>query len=244
MQRHPRLWRPEEGLAGVERVLVVIAHPDDAEFGAAGTVAALTARGVEVTYLVMTDGASGSSDPEMTRKLLAATRHLEQTAACALLGVAELEWGGYLDGHLEPSVEARRVVAAAIRRHRAQVVITLDPEMRITPRGRVNHPDHRAVGDLVLHSINPAASTRLWDPTMVEEGLEPWDIDQLWLMGFGHGPDRVDVTDTFDDKLAALRCHTSQLGDTDPEPWLREMAARMGVEVGVALAEPFRMVRL
>ncbi|WP_341253555.1 PIG-L family deacetylase [Euzebya pacifica] len=121
------------GLDGVDRALVVIAHPDDAEFGAAGTIAGWTAAGVDVRYLVMTDGASGSQDPDMNRKLLAANRHLEQTAACKLLGVTDLEWGGYLDGWLQPSLEARRIVAAAIRRHRPQIVLTLDPEMRITP---------------------------------------------------------------------------------------------------------------
>lgn len=240
----PARWDPEPGLAGVSRALVVIAHPDDAEFGAAGTVALLTAAGVDVQYLVMTDGASGSSDPAMTRKLLAATRHLEQTTACALLGVTEVHWGGYLDGYLESSVEARRVVAAAIRRHRPQLVMTLDPEVRFSSRGRVNHPDHRAVGDLVLHSINPAGSTRLWDPTLIEEGLEPWDISQLWLIGFGSGPDRVDVTETFDTKIAALRCHASQLADFDPEPMVRDWARKSGIEVGVPLAESFRIMTL
>ncbi|AXV05926.1 hypothetical protein DVS28_a1226 [Euzebya pacifica] len=239
----PRSWDPASGLDGVDRALVVIAHPDDAEFGAAGTIAGWTAAGVDVRYLVMTDGASGSQDPDMNRKLLAANRHLEQTAACKLLGVTDLEWGGYLDGWLEPSLEARRIVAAAIRRHRPQIVLTLDPEMRITPRGSINHPDHRAVGDLVMHCINPAASTRLWDPTLLEEGLEPWDIRELWLMGFGAGPDRVDVTETFETKIAALRCHVSQLGERDPEPWLREMAARAGAEVAVDLAETFRILR-
>ena len=243
-RRHPRLWDPEAGLTGVERALVVVAHPDDAEFGGAGTIALLTSRDVDVRYLVMTDGASGSSDPEMTPKLLAANRHLEQTAACNLLGVRELEWGGYVDGFLDASVESRRVVAAAIRRHRPQLVITLDPEVRINDRGRINHPDHRAVGDLVLHSINPAASTRLWDESLLAEGLEPWDIDQVWLMGFVQGPDRVDITAHFEDKVAALRCHTSQLGGQDPAPWVRDWAGRLGIEVGVALAEAFRMVPL
>lgn len=239
---HPRRWTaPEVPFA---RALVVIAHPDDAEFGCAGTVAALVAAGTEVSYLVMTDGASGSSDPEMTRERLAAMRASEQRNACDTLGVGHLEWGGYLDGYLTPSLEARRVVAAAIRRHRPELVITMDPEVRINSRGYINHPDHRAVGDLVLHSINPAASTRLWDLTLIEEGLEPWDISELWLMSFGDGADRVDITAHFDTKIAALRCHESQLGDRDVAPFVREWTAATGAPVGAELAEGFRMLQL
>lgn len=241
---HPRRFDPQAGLAGIERALVVIAHPDDAEFGAGGTIALLTGHGVDVQYLVMTDGASGSPDPDMTRKLLAATRHLEQTAACNILGVSEVMWGGYTDGYLEPTAEARRIVAATIRSVRPHLVITMDPRMRINMRGYVNHPDHRAVGDLVLHSINPAASTRLWDPSLLAEGLEVHDTDHLWLIGFGEGNDRVDITDTFGVKCEALRCHASQLGDWDPETEMAAWAAAAGAEIGATHAESFTMLDL
>jgi LmbE family N-acetylglucosaminyl deacetylase len=238
--KEPRLWEPVRPFS---RALVVVAHPDDAEFGAAGTIARFVEAGTEVAYLVVTDGASGSADPDMTREKLVAIRVDEQTAACAELGISDIEFLGYRDGYLEPTIEARRKVAAAIRRHRPEVVLTLNPELRWSEWGYVNHPDHRAVGDLVLHSINPAASTRLWDPSLIEEGLEPWDVAELWMMSFGTGPDRVDITGTFERKLAALRRHDSQLNGWDPEPRMREWAARLGKDVGVELAEAYTMLR-
>lgn len=241
MHAPPQLWTPVRPFS---RALVVVAHPDDAEFGAAGTIARWVRMGTDVRYLVLTDGASGSADPHMTRERLVAIRAAEQEAACKRLGVSDITMLGYRDGYLEATVEARRKVAAEIRRHRPEAVLTLNPELRWSPSGYVNHPDHRATGDLVLHAINPAASTRLWDPTLIDEGLEPWDVAELWLMSFGDGPDVADVTGTFASKLAALRCHASQLGDWDPEPWLREQAADRGEQVGVELAEAFTVLRL
>jgi LmbE family N-acetylglucosaminyl deacetylase len=235
-----RLWAPARPFS---RALVVIAHPDDAEFGAAGTIARWVEAGTQVSYLVVTDGASGSADPQMTRKRLVALRVEEQRAACAALGVDHVEFLGYPDGYLSASIEARRKVAAAIRRLRPEVVMTLNPDLRWTSWGYINHPDHRAVGDLVLHAINPAASTRLWDPTLIEEGLEPWDVAELWMMGFGGGAERVDITATFGRKLAALRAHASQMNGWDPEPRMREIGARLGRDVGVELAEAFTVLR-
>lgn len=236
----PTLWEPD---CPFSRALVVIAHPDDAEFGAAGTIARWVDAGTTVTYLVVTDGASGSADPKMTRERLVAIRIEEQRAACAELGVTDVEFLGYRDGYLEPSIEGRRAIAAAIRRHRPEAIITLNPDVRWSSWGYINHPDHRAVGDLVLHSINPAASTRLWDPTLIDEGLEPWDVTELWMTSFGEGHDRVDITGTFDRKLAALRAHSSQLNGWDPEPRLREWAGRVGKDVDVELAEAFTVLR-
>jgi LmbE family N-acetylglucosaminyl deacetylase len=235
-----QLWDPVRPFS---RALVVVAHPDDAEFGAAGTIARWIDLGTDVRYLVLTDGASGSADPTMTRERLRALREAEQRDACEILGASGVEFAGYLDGYLEPSIEARRIVAAAIRRHRPEAVITLNPELRWTDRGYVNHPDHRAVGDLVLHAINPAASTRLWDPTLIEEGLEPWDVAELWMMDFGGGQQLVDVTGTFDRKIAALRSHATQLNGWDPEPRLRTWMSDRGAEVGVELAEAFTVLR-
>jgi LmbE family N-acetylglucosaminyl deacetylase len=236
MDARPTLWDPVRPFS---RALVVIAHPDDAEFGSAGTVARLVELGTEVRYLVLTDGASGSADPAMTRERLAAIREQEQREACAELGVAGVTFLGHRDGYLEPTVALRRQVAAEIRRHRPELIISLDPSMRWNSRGYINHPDHRACGDVVLHCINPAASTRLWDTTLIDEGLEPWDVSELWLSAFGEGTHLVDVGGTFDRKLAALRRHASQLSGWDPEPLLREMAAARAADVGVELVEGF-----
>lgn len=235
------LWEPVRPFS---RALLIAAHPDDAEFAAAGTVARWVDMGTDVRYVVVTDGASGSADPQMTRERLAALREAEQRAACRELGVSQVEFLGYPDGYLEPTIPARRAVAAAIRRHRPEAVVTLNPETRWSERGYINHPDHRAVGDLVLHSINPAASTRLWDPSLISEGLEPWDIAELWLMSIASADLLVDITKTFDRKLAALRAHKSQLAGWDPEPRLREWGSRLGEPVGVPLCEAFVRLRL
>ena len=234
------LWQPVRPFA---RALVVVAHPDDAEFGGAGTIARWTEMGTDVRYVVLTDGASGSSDPDMTRDRLRELRDAEQRAACAALGVTDVTFLGYSDGFLEPSIEARRKVAAEIRRHQPEAVITINPDTRWSPDGYINHPDHRAVGDLVLHSINPAASTRLWDTTLIDEGLEPWDVSELWLMSFGAGSTIVDVTTTIDRKIAALRCHATQLGAWDPSEWMRQVAAERGQEAGVQMGEAFDVLR-
>ncbi|HSK90254.1 MAG TPA: PIG-L deacetylase family protein [Euzebyales bacterium] len=236
-----RLWEPTRPFS---RALVVVAHPDDAEFGAGGTVARLVGMGTDVRYVVVTDGASGSADPAMSRARLIGLREAEQRAACKELGVSDVTFLGYVDGYLEATVPARRAIAAEIRRHRPELVIGMDPTVRWTDWGFINHPDHRAVGDLVLHSINPAASTRLWDTTLIDEGLEPWDVAELWLTSFGQGDTLIDITDTFDRKLAALRAHTSQLSGWDPEPRMRDMSTRLGARVDRPLCEAFTRLTL
>lgn len=232
----PTLWEPPRPL---RRAMVIVAHPDDAEFGCAGTVARWVDEGADVRYLLLTDGASGSQDPAMTRERLARIRREEQRAACAEVGVTDVVFQGHPDGYLEASLDLRREVAAEIRRYRPEVVVTTNPDARWSHWGMVNHPDHRAAGDLVLHAINPAASSRLWDPTLLDEGLEPWKPAEAWLVSFGGGLDLVDITATFDRKIAALRCHASQLGEWDPGPMLRQGAKERGAPVGVELAEAF-----
>lgn len=236
LTREPTLWQPARAL---RRAMVIVAHPDDAEFGCAGTVARWVDEGTAVRYLVLTDGASGSQDAAITRERLARTRREEQRAACAAVGVHDVVFQGHPDGYLEASLALRREVAAEIRRFRPEVVVTTNPEMRWSPWGMVNHPDHRAAGDLVLHAVNPAASSRLWDATLLDEGLEPWEPAEAWLASFGDGLDLVDVSTTFDRKIAALRCHVSQLGDWDPGPDLRQGAKERGEMVGVDVAEAF-----
>jgi LmbE family N-acetylglucosaminyl deacetylase len=231
-----RLWQPVRPFS---RALVVVAHPDDAEFGAGGTVARLVAMGTDVRYVVLTDGASGSADPAMTRERLAVLREAEQRAACARLGVVKVTFLRHPDGFLEASSEVRRQVAAEIRRHRPELVVSLNPDVRWSSWGYINHPDHRACGDLVLHSINPAASTRLYDTSLLEEGLEPWDVAELWMSSFGDGDHLVDISGHLEAKLDALRCHETQLVGWDPGPRMSEVAAARGAEVGVEHAEAF-----
>ncbi len=228
----------------IERAMVVYAHPDDAEFGLAGTVAKWAKAGVEVTYCMVTNGASGSDDPDMTREKLRDIRYAEQREAARVLGVKHCVFLGYEDGSLYPTLEVRRDVARQIRIHRPDVLITMDPTMRIAEDFYVNHPDHIAAGEVALRSINPDASTRQMFPELWrDEHLEPHKPRALFLQSFGSGGTVVDITDTLETKVKALLLHRSQLGP-DAEELVRGFASRIGRSAGYRAGESFRVVRL
>lgn len=229
----------------IQRAMVIYAHPDDAEFGSSGTVAAWAAAGVDVTYVMITNGGSGSSDPAMTREKLTEIRRAEQEAAAAVLGVARVEFLGFEDGYLTVDLESRRAVARQVRRHRPDVIIGLDPTLRYT-QFYTNHPDHIAAGDLAMFAINPDASTRLMFPELAEdEGLEPHKPKLLMLMNWGAEPDHVvDITATIDIKMQALALHESQIDDfAAVEEWMRTRAAEIGATKGYAAGEGFKLIR-
>ncbi|HEX9697454.1 MAG TPA: PIG-L deacetylase family protein [Actinomycetota bacterium] len=229
----------------IARAMVIYAHPDDAEFGASGTVAKWARAGVEVTYAMITNGGSGSSDPSMTRDKLVEIRRAEQEAAAKVLGVARVEFLGYEDGYLTVSESSRRDVARVVRRWQPDVIIGLDPTLRYT-EFYTNHPDHIAAGDLAMFAINPDASTRLMFPELVDdEGLEPHKPAMLMLMNWGAQPDYVeDISSTIDVKLQALGLHASQIEDFDEiETWVRQRAGEVGAPHGYAAGEGFKVVR-
>src|SRR2546423_6084629 len=149
----------------VQRAMAIYAHPDDAEFGMAGTVAKWAKAGVNFTYCMVTNGASGSQDPDMTRERLRDIRAAEQSEAARILGVKNVVFLEFEDGYLEPMIDVRRAVARQIRIHKPDVIFTMDPTMRYGS-GYVNHPDHIAAGEVVLRSINPDASTRQMLPEL------------------------------------------------------------------------------
>ena len=193
----------------VERVLVVTAHPDDVDFGAAGTVAAWTAAGVRVAYCIATFGDAGGFD-DTPRAEMPVLRESEQRAAAAAVGVTDVTFLGYPDGRLYVTHELRRDITRQIRRVRPQVLLTSTPErnyQRIAP----SHPDHLAVGEAALCAVYPDARNPFAHPELLaEEGLAAWTVPEVWLMG-GQRADRwVDITEVFDRKLAALRAHVSQ----------------------------------
>lgn len=231
----------------IERAMVVFAHPDDAEFGSAGTAAAWARAGVEVTYLLVTNGASGSSDPEMTRERLTEIRLREQQEACDILGVKNLVPLGFEDGYLYPDLALRKAVAREIRRFRPDALIAPDPTVRTAFEAYVNHPDHIAVGEVCFRAINPDASSGLMFPELWrEQGLEPHLPKALFVQTFGEGSNvHVDVTDVVDLKLKALACHRSQ-HDNAPETvdWIRERMREAGKRYGVEYAEVYRMMRV
>ena len=174
---------PHRLIAPLERALVVISHPDDAEFGAAATIAQLVRDGARVDYVVTTDGGKGSEDPAMTPAQLTATRVAEQRAAADMLGVREIVHLGYPDGYLTPSLDLRRDITRQIRRFRPDLLITQNPQRRLDFNPFIGHPDHLATGEATLASVYPAARDRLNFPELAsDEGLEPWKVRQVLLM--------------------------------------------------------------
>ncbi len=228
----------------IERAMVVYAHPDDAEFGLAGTVAKWAKAGVEITYCMITNGASGSDDPAMTRERLRDIRYAEQRAAAKILGVKNCVFLGYEDGYLYPTLEVRRDVARQIRIHKPDVLLSMDPTMRIAEDFYVNHPDHIAAGEVTLRSINPDASTRQMFPELWnDEHLEPHKPKALFLQTFGGNGTVIDISDVLEVKIKALLAHTSQLWP-GADAMVRDWAKRTGKVAGYKAGESFRIVHL
>lgn len=228
----------------LERVLVVISHPDDAEFGAAATIAAFTRAGARVDYVVTTDGGKGTDDPGVRPEQLASTRIGEQRAAADVLGVSEIVHLGYPDGYLTPSLELRRDITRQIRRYRPDLVITQNPQRRLDHNPFIGHPDHLATGEATLASVYPAARDRLNFPELVDEGLEPWKVRQVLLIGVEQPNLWVDVSETFETGLEALKRHVSQVEGQDVETRVRERAQAMGEPQGIGLAQAFLSIVL
>ncbi|HZP29454.1 MAG TPA: PIG-L deacetylase family protein [Acidimicrobiia bacterium] len=226
----------------IERVLVVMAHPDDVDFGAAGSVATWTDAGVEVTYCIVTDGDAGGHDRTVPREEMAETRRAEQTAAAKVVGVSDLHFLGYPDGRLQPTLDLRRDLARVIRTVRPQRVVCQSPE-RSFQRIYASHPDHLAAGEAALCAVYPDARNPFAFPELLDEGHEPWSVADVWMMTAREQDAFVDVTDVFDRKLEALRCHVSQHRDPEGlEPllrgWMTANAANAGLPEG-RLAEAF-----
>src|SRR5688572_4704235 len=227
----------------IERAMVIYAHPDDAEFSVAGTIAKWTKAGVEVTYCMVTNGASGSQDPKMTREKLRDIRYAEQREAAKILGVKHVVFLGYEDGYLYPTLEVRRDVARQVRIHKPDVIFAMDPEFRVSDE-YVNHPDHIAAGEVTLRTINPDASTRQMFPELwKDEKLEPHKPKALFLATFDEGGTVVDITDTMETKIKALLLHRSQLGP-EAEGFVRDWNRRTGKSKGYRYGESFKVILL
>jgi LmbE family N-acetylglucosaminyl deacetylase len=223
------------------KVLVVFAHPDDAEYMCGGTVARWAREGSEVHYVVVTDGSAGSNEPGKTREELRVVREREQRAAAQVLGVRTVSFLGELDGMLEVTLGTRRKVTREVRRVRPDVIVAPDPSRLWSGSGYINHSDHKAAGELALSAVMPDAPTRLMFPELLDEGFEPYEVPNLWLAS--NEPDTfVDISDTIDVKVKALAQHVSQ-GGADSEPWVRERAQQVGGEGGHAYAEAFKAFR-
>jgi LmbE family N-acetylglucosaminyl deacetylase len=235
-----------EPLPDIKRVLGVFAHPDDVDFGAAGTVSRWLADGIEVAYLIVTRGDAGGFD-DTPRDQMPALREAEQRAAAAELGITDVEFlDGYFDGRLTPSIELRRDITRAMRRFRPDRVLTTSPLRRWERIAGPSHPDHLAVGEATTCAIYPDARNPFAFAELMAEGYEPWVVREVWYTS-GPDPDHVvDVTDTFDAKLSALRRHTSQTSHVDIAGVVRDRMATVAATAGLPegrLAEAFTVLR-
>lgn len=223
-------------------ILTIIAHPDDAEFGAAGSIAAWTAEGKTVVYVVCTGGGKGTSDRNVSPADLERIRQQEQRAAASVLGVSEVVFLGMEDQGLEDTREFRETVVRLIRRYRPEKVISSDPYRRY-----LWHRDHRIVGQVVMDALFPYARDHLAYPDLLEEGLEPHKVKEALFFGTDEVNHWIDISDTFEIKLEALICHATQIRELkvdNLESWLRARCRRLAEGSDFTLAEAFHRVKL
>jgi LmbE family N-acetylglucosaminyl deacetylase len=226
------------------RALGIFAHPDDAEFTVAGTVARWTEAGCRIVYVLCTDGDVGTQDDGLTQKEIAAIRRHEQQEACRVLGVEEVVFLGYPDGLLQPTLELRRDLVRVIRQHKPEVVLCGDPSVFFHGDEYINHPDHRAAAQAALEAVFPAASMPLVFPELADEGLSAHAVEQVYVWGSPEPNLWVDISETLERKIRALRRHKSQMGDWDPTERITQWARERGAEREMAYAEVFRRMVL
>ncbi len=231
-------------MSDIERVLVITAHPDDVDFGAAGTIATWTDQGIEVAYCVITDGDAGGFDPAVPRSEIGGIRQAEQRAAAKEVGVEDVTFLGYPDGALYVTHELRRDVSRVVRQQRPQRVLIQSPE-RNWERIYASHPDHLAAGEAAMCAVYPDARNPFAHPDLDEE---PWTVEEVWIMASGDAgaSTYIDITDTFERKVEALRAHHSQTAHMEDltarlRMWATLTAERAGLAEG-RLAEGFRTV--
>lgn len=210
----------------VHRVLVIMAHPDDPDFTCGGTAAQMARQGIEVTYMILTNGDKGNHNPEITRNQLIAMRKIEQRAAAELSGVKQVLFMGVEDGFLRPTRAIRKRVTREIRRIRPELIICFHPDRYIVGDGYINHPDHRNAGLVALEAIFPAADNPMFYPDLADEGYLPHKISQLYIVGDSEATIRVDITDVIDLKIQSILAHKTQI--SMPEDAMERWKERWG----------------
>ncbi|MCA9986478.1 MAG: PIG-L family deacetylase [Anaerolineales bacterium] len=226
-----------------ERAMFIYAHPDDIEFGCAGTAAKWAKYGSIVTYVVITDGNIGTDDLEMKPEVLAATRRAEQQAAADIAGVTNMIFLGYPDGMLVPDLTLRKDLTRLIREHKPNVVVCGDPTV-VLHETRINHPDHRAAATAAVDAVFPSADSPLLFPDLLEAGYMPHKVNYVYITNWSEATLFIDISETIDTKIKALKEHKCQLGDWDPEERMKSWAQEIGKKVGFAYAEAFRKITL
>lgn len=213
-----------EGWVEPQKILVMLAHPDDPEFFLGATIARWTRAGHHVHYCLLTRGDKGAQDPNISGEDLARLRVAEQNKAAAALGVEVVRFLEHEDGTLIPNLEIRREVVKVIREEKPDILVTCDPTNYFPHDGYINHPDHRAAGQIVIDSYFPASGSPMFYPDLALEGLTPHSVKEIW-MSLTHQPNVVlDISDTWQQKITALHYHCSQIGD--PDKFDERMATR------------------
>jgi len=236
---------PDDKLPTPDRVLVVAAHPDDIEFGAAGTIARWVGEGATVRYLLVTRGDKGSDDPNANVEALVGVREREQRSAAAEIGVERVDYLEEPDGQVEASLRLRERITHAIRAFRPEVVMTHDPTVLFVNNEWVNHPDHRAVGQVTVDAVFPTARDPLNFREHLDAGLEAWKVAELFLWSTNEANQIVDIGATLERKVAALAHHASQFRSFDEiARWVRRRSEELGERAGYRAAEGFRRVTL
>ena len=231
-----------------KRAMVVTAHPDDAEYGCSGSVAKWTRLGWEVVYVLCTDGSKGTEDRNITSEQLAEIRAEEQREAGKTLGLKAVEFLGYPDGYLEPTLEVRKDISREIRKYKPDVLITTNPTRDLLSSGYIGHPDHFAAGEAALSAVFPSARDHLTFPELFyDEGLEPHKVREVWVMSFGDKANFWNplTEEDVETSIAALKQHVSQVADPDNAgKWMRERRAELGKKIGADYAESFQKFTL
>ena len=227
-----------------ESALVVMAHPDDMEFSCAGTIARWAQAGSRVIYVLCTSGEVGISDPDMTKEKAAEIREAEQCEAAKITGVQEVVFLREPDGMLQPTLELRKKLVREIRRFCPEVVVCGDPTVIFSGESYINHPDHRAAATAALDATFPAAGQPNLFQELEEEGLTAHKPRKVYVTGWNQSDLYVNIEDTIDIKVAALRAHKSQMRDWDPEPRIKEWASERAKGKEMEYAESFRVITL
>ncbi len=217
---------PPETWTSPQRILVILAHPDDPEFFCGATLAKWAREGHHITYLLLTCGDKGfnpTTDPSMTPDRLCAIRHEEQTAAAKIIGAHAVHILHYPDGYLIPDLNLRREVVREIRRHRPDILVTCDPQNLFATYG-INHPDHRAAGQVVLDAVFPAAGNPVYFPELLQEGFQPHMPKEIWCSLTSQPNTTLDVTDTWETKIQAILQHKTQV--QDPQKLIERLQSR------------------
>jgi LmbE family N-acetylglucosaminyl deacetylase len=227
-----------------ESALVIVAHPDDIEFSCAGTIARWVQNGARIVYILCTSGEVGIAENGMTKDRATEIREAEQRAAANVIGVKEIVFLREPDGMLQPTLELRKKLVREIRQHRPEVVICGDPTIVWAGNDYINHPDHRAAATAALDAVFPAAGQPNLFQELEEEGIFAFKPRKVYVTGWNESDLFVNISETIDSKIAALKAHKSQMRDWDPEPRIKEWAGERAKGKEMLYAEGFRVVTL